>query len=155
MHSDRAYDVNVFDCSLRDCSLIATIVLGRDRSECFLLEASILHSLDSPVFRAWLCDVGRLPEKQIVLLSIAVNMAVLLSKWVPTNTTKRSQRVTFLIWDDLHSLLRCMHMVVRCARSNPTCGLTGCLFSRLVCVTSDFPDYAPPAPLAGGRPISL
>jgi hypothetical protein len=49
MHSDRAYDVNVFDCSLRDCSLIATIVLGRDRSECFLLEASILHSLDSRV----------------------------------------------------------------------------------------------------------
>ncbi len=51
MHSDVAYDVDECDCSLRDCSLNASIVLGEDRSEGFLLEASMLKSLDSRVQR--------------------------------------------------------------------------------------------------------
>jgi hypothetical protein len=49
MHSDVPYDMNVCDCSRYDCSLIATIVLGGDRGECFQLQASILKSLESRV----------------------------------------------------------------------------------------------------------
>ncbi len=60
MHSDAAYDVDDCDCSLRDCSLIASNVLGGDRSEGFLLEASMLKSLDSRVqsiiLRCWRSD---------------------------------------------------------------------------------------------------
>jgi hypothetical protein len=37
MHSDVAYDVDECDCSLRDCSLNASIVLGEDRSEGFFV----------------------------------------------------------------------------------------------------------------------
>jgi hypothetical protein len=61
MHSDVAYDVDECDCSLHDCSLNASIVLGEDRSEgFFLLEASMLKSLDSRVqriiLRCWMSD---------------------------------------------------------------------------------------------------
>ncbi len=79
MHSDVAYDVDECDCSLRDCSLNASIVLGEDRSEgFFLLEASMLN-LWTPVFRESFCDVGCLIEKQVMMLSIAVDMAAMLS----------------------------------------------------------------------------
>jgi hypothetical protein len=54
MHSDAAYDVDDCDCSLRDCSLNASIVMG------FLLEASMFKSLDSRVqriiWRCWMSD---------------------------------------------------------------------------------------------------
>jgi hypothetical protein len=49
---DGAYDLRMFDSWLLDRPLIATIVMGRDPSECLLLEAvKGLKSLDC-MFRA-------------------------------------------------------------------------------------------------------
>ena len=54
MHSDVDDDVDECDCSLRDCSLNASIVMG------FLMEASMFKSLDSRVqriiWRCWMSD---------------------------------------------------------------------------------------------------